>query len=482
VVEDLLVLALSLWLLGAFVVTALLRLRYPYELEWLEGAEVLRARELLDGRAIFRAPSAEYIATPYTPFYYVLVALAAKVAGGLSLGAARAVSILATFALIALVASAVKRETGDRRAALLGAGGVAGLYAVAGWIFDLARVDSLFIALVMGSLYVARYARRGVVAVGAAAILLVVAYETKQLALFFLPVALSTLWMRERRWGVGFALAFVSLMAIDQTLEHVATGGWYWVFTQRVSTAHGINGSRLFDFARTMATSVPIAIGASAARAVVVGRGGSAGAFRALAASTWTMASIWGLVTMLFTAVRAGSSANNMLPFLVFLTIEGAVGFHLLARSASRWASRAHLLAVGQMLLLLYDPRPAVPSAADRARADAVVRRLAETDGPVLVPDRPFYAVLAGKTPGYHSDALWNWRMYAGTVPQDLRERLSGAYYARIVTMGRVEERAFWYPAEIQARYRVVEELEPPAENQGDWMAHTRPRTIYEPR
>jgi hypothetical protein len=225
------------------------------------------------------------------------------------------------------------------------------------------------------------------------------------------------------------------------------------------------------------------------ARAVVTVRRDG---WRALLASTWTLAALAGAVPAILLLLRPGGSWNNLLTLCVFLAIDATIGFAELARSTSRLASRAHLFAVGQLLLLLYDPRKAFPTADDRRQADEVVAVLREAKGPVLVPDRPFFAVLAGKEPSYQTQALVDLRYVIGPDggPHDLEERLASGYYALVVTLGTAEKLpSGWYPRELARHYRFERTLDPPGAPESallstglmTCMEDSRPRALYVP-
>src|SRR5262245_36932728 len=108
-------LALALALAGAyllmFLIVAVARLSYPFELEWLEGLVLEHVRRILTGHSIYAAPTLEFVPLNYTPFYYYVSAAAALVVGP-SFVPLRLVSLCAALAVLALAALLVRRETG----------------------------------------------------------------------------------------------------------------------------------------------------------------------------------------------------------------------------------------------------------------------------------------------------------------------------------------------------------------------------------
>src|SRR5579872_4504024 len=129
-------LGLSALFFLAFAWVALARLAYPFDLEWMEGAQLTHARELLAGRALYRAPSADFIAFGYQPLYAAVVAATGAIVG-LAPANGRAVSVLATLLVAWLLARIAERETGSRTYAALAAGLCFAAYPVTGFWFDL---------------------------------------------------------------------------------------------------------------------------------------------------------------------------------------------------------------------------------------------------------------------------------------------------------------------------------------------------------
>jgi 4-amino-4-deoxy-L-arabinose transferase-like glycosyltransferase len=132
---------------GAFVlllaVTMLLRARYPFELEWMEGATLEHVRRVLQGKPLYGKPSLEFVAFAYPPFYYYVAAGVARITGDGFL-ALRLVSIAATFGSLGLIFMIVRREAGGT-AGTVAAGLYAATYAASGGWMDLGRVDALYL-------------------------------------------------------------------------------------------------------------------------------------------------------------------------------------------------------------------------------------------------------------------------------------------------------------------------------------------------
>ena len=104
-----LVVASSVFVMLLFVVTALERLRFPYELEQLEGSMFLSVLRVFHGQALYPRPSLAFIPYMYPPVYYYVCATAGHVVG-MSIATLRAVSTLSTLGCFAMIYELVRRE------------------------------------------------------------------------------------------------------------------------------------------------------------------------------------------------------------------------------------------------------------------------------------------------------------------------------------------------------------------------------------
>ncbi len=165
----------------AFFYVALRRMSYPFELEWMEGSIVEHVQRVLDGKPIYTSPSVEFVPYLYNPLYYYVSALVAKAMGN-GVSTLRFVSFCCTVALFATLYHLIARETKSRLAGLLGLGILAATFGLNGQWFDLARTDTLFMALLLGSAWCVRFAerKRGLL-IGA--VLFCLAFLAKQTAL-----------------------------------------------------------------------------------------------------------------------------------------------------------------------------------------------------------------------------------------------------------------------------------------------------------
>jgi hypothetical protein len=147
---------LALWFPFACIAIGVLRLAYPFELEWIEGAVLDTVYRVLAGQSVYPRPSLEFIALNYTPLYYHVGAWAARLIGP-GFMALRLVSLLATLGTFVVLFECVRRVTANKLAGVLAVCLYAATYRLSGTWFDVARADSLYLLLLLLALAVLHF-------------------------------------------------------------------------------------------------------------------------------------------------------------------------------------------------------------------------------------------------------------------------------------------------------------------------------------
>jgi 4-amino-4-deoxy-L-arabinose transferase-like glycosyltransferase len=233
------------WIL-VYLVTAAWRARFPFELEAVEGHCLQQVRRVLDGQPLYVAPSLDFVPLIYTPLYFYVAAAAAWLFG-VAFFALRFVSILASIGCLALIFRIVQKQTADSHAALLATGVYAGSYNVAASWFDLARVDSLFLFLLLLTVYSMTFPPSSWREIGTG-VLIFASFMTKQTALLACaPLLAYSLWSRPREfcWLAGTLLV---LLASSTILFDRAYNGWYSYYVFAVPGAARLRPNYLFRF------------------------------------------------------------------------------------------------------------------------------------------------------------------------------------------------------------------------------------------
>jgi 4-amino-4-deoxy-L-arabinose transferase-like glycosyltransferase len=402
-----LLVAASVWYVGSYLVVALLRIGYPFELEWMEGAVADHVLRILTGRPLYVSPSVEFVPFIYAPFYFYVSAGFAKVLG-FSLFPLRLVSFLSSLACCATTYVFVRRETGSWYFGLIAAGLFAATFRAAGAWLDIARSDSLFLALSLGALYQARFSESGA-GLAAAGVLFALAFHTKQTALFIaLPVVAWSLATHRRR-SLPLIGTFAVLAGGAVPVLNRAYHGWYNYYVFELPSHQPLLSDVLLRFwTRDLLLTVPVLL---VLAAVLLARRCPDSERRArffyLLAGAGMVAAAW------FGRLHRGGYDNALLPAYAGLATLGVLCAWALTRprEAPRPGRKALTLAVYcaclvQFGLLWYNPAMQVPSRRDAQAGRELVATLAGLPGEIFMPQHGYLPELAGKRSFAHQMAI----------------------------------------------------------------------------
>lgn len=388
--------------IALYAVIAVARLRYPFPLEILESNSLIEVHRLLAGQALYAPPSAAYVPDGYPPLYFAVSAATASVLGQ-GYAALRLVSLLSSLACFAVLARLVRRETGSTGAGLGAAGLLAATYFATGTWFDVARVDSLFLALSVAGLAAALRTRRARDAIGTG-LLLGAAFLTKQSGLaegIAVLAALAALAFPDAMSGTGrarwapdagrlrlagiTAAVYAAVLGASTAALGLASHGWYLYYVFGEMSQHALSGTSAAAFwtgGLLPALGLAVVAAALAARRVP----------RVLLAGCAALA-----VEGFAARAQTGSNLNDLLP--AFLAVTILAGLALRPDSGKRWIPVAAAgLVIVQFAALAAGFRPAraVPPAADTAIGLRLQAAARATGGPVAIPADPGTALLAG--------------------------------------------------------------------------------------
>jgi hypothetical protein len=473
--------AAALWYLGSYLVVALARIGYPYDLEWMEGGSLEHVARVLRGQAIYVPPSLEFTPYIYAPLYYYVAAVFAKLFG-LRLLSLRLVSLAASLGVFALIALLVRQRTRSRLGALVAVGLFAALFKRSGAFFDLARVDSLALFLTLLPVWLLLRSERHDVAAG---VLLAAAFFTKQsMLLIAAPTVLARSWSLRGPRRLQSLGAFIAVAAGGSVALHLGTHGWstYYLFTLPASHAW-VPRSWIGYWRDDLLLAVPVAM---LALALAI-----AGARRGVALQAVELAVVLGCVVESWSSrMHSGAFSNVLMPVYACLAWQTGAVVGWLDESAPVHSGRARFVrasapwvCLAQLALLWFPPWKQVPTGADRAAGAALVARLAAVPGPVLVPFHPHLARLAGKATYAQEMALHDVlrggdRRAADALEAEIRARLRARAFAAVI----VDQD--WWPAELSASYLPSQPLFPrePAVFWPRTGWPTRPRDWHERR
>ncbi|MFQ5416689.1 MAG: glycosyltransferase family 39 protein [Myxococcota bacterium] len=471
--------AAALGAIGVYLVVALLRVDYPFEIEWMEGGALGHVERILAGEPLYAPPSLNFTAFVYTPLYFWLASVFSAVSGG-GFAPLRAVSLVASLLCFALVGHYVARESGDRGAGWLAAGLLAATFEISGSWFDLARIDSLFLAWTLAAVTALRFGRSAFAGVFAG-LLAAAAFFTKQSALpVFAPFLLCAWVERRALWGAFFA-TFAAVVATGCIALDTNTDGWFSYYAFELPAQHALRWRKLESFWRwDLIAKLPIATLAAAAffarsrTRVADGR-----RFHACLA--------FGLIgSSLLARLHSGGYVNVLMPAYSGIAIFAGLAAVALPGSVARVRRPAAVLAIFSMFLiqfglLAYDPRSQLPGDDDRAAGEALLATIRAEDGDVLVVHHGYLPGLVGKPTSSQwmavRDVLRAGRHPAGErLRAEVIEAITARRYAAIIVDGD------WFEEDLLASYAL---RGPVFDGDVFWpvTGHpTRPEWIYEPR
>ena len=378
----LLVLAAASFHLTVFLSVALGRLRYPFEVEFLEGLTIDYARTLLSGGNLYAPPSLHFAPHWYPPLHYV-VCLPALWLSGWELSGARLVSILSGLGAAALGVVAVRRLGASWTAGLASVAVVFAYYPASNYWYDLARVDSLqtfFVDGRPGALGQGRCAALASVARGGAT-LLVLAVFTKQTSVVL--CAASLLFFVLARDGPRqrtLLAALVTLGGLGGLALLTAYGRdafiIYWA-PQRHFRNIPFGTLRFLRFAWTMLPLLGLAI---------AGLRGSAQAPRGRMLRFFLLNFAFAAAMGWLTLCKHGGDTNSSTPAIFLLAVCVGLGLEgSLAAPAPSWRPVAISGALATFLVLAFagDFLAQIPSSAERREAYAILGDMRAVRGPV---------------------------------------------------------------------------------------------------
>jgi hypothetical protein len=380
--------------LARFVGVALQRIGYPFDLEWCEGGIIGHIHVVLDGHQLYRKPSFDFTPYFYPPLYYYVSALPSLVLG-LGHLAPRLVSFVSILVCFVLLGRWVRDETGDPVAGVAAIGLLSSTYQITGYWFELARVDSFFLVLVLSAHVLARTAsttRRAVI-VG---VLIAASCFTKQLGFPLAVPALACLTLRS--WRLGLVGAFVSgaLILITIVLFNVSSHGWFLYYFLELPSRHAIEWERLWTTFQPyfLNSTFPMTLaGVAIVLGIGFGRAWRRSLFHALFVGI-----AWASSFLPF--LKSGGYPNGLIPAYTALALASGLALARLRRVRSEsvlgvlapqlFASCVLLLQLG---VLDYDPKLALPSVADLDANQKVVERLKLLPKPLFITGPAYYMI-----------------------------------------------------------------------------------------
>jgi hypothetical protein len=158
----------------------------------------------------------------------------------------------------------------------------------------------------------------------------------------------------------------------------------------------------------------------------------------------WFSVALTGVAVSAIGFATQWASENAFIPGLILPAAFSAMACAQIARMLSSNLTKRLLLAglvglllggglVAQMVTQLYKPAPHLPTRNDWNNGKAMIARLQQIPGPVLMPYHPYYPVLAGKRPSYHQMGINDVTRAGYPFPEEITRRVAARYYQEII-------------------------------------------------
>ena len=434
-------LLLALVSIGVFVWIVTQRAGHPFELEWMEGGSLQHLMRIVDGRALYGAPALDFVAYPYPPVYYYAAIPFASVLGD-PLLALRVVSILSSLGSAFLLYSLIRLETRRSDIAFIGAGLFLATYRISGAYMDVARLDALFVVLVLASVWLLRRFD-GTTAWMVAGVLAALAIGTKQTGLaVFAPLFVGCVYRDyfaapSAASGSRRTIAFIGTSAVlvvaTVLLLICGENDHFLDYVMGTQSGHEIRWWMIPSFfGKDLFLALPLGC-------VVIG--------------LWLWRSneretVWFYVALLLGIIAAcivprikvGGAMNNLILLHAGLVLLSGIALGKLLELTSARSVLVPMVGFGlvaQFLWLGFDPRIVLPNEGDAAAGGRLVKQLRMIRGEVLIPAHGYLAARAGKQVFAHQmpvDDMDNSRLaVAASLRRQYAEAIAAQRFALIV-------------------------------------------------
>lgn len=388
--HHILVIAVAALFIGQYLLIAINRIAYPYELEWMEGATVDTFARVLRGDLLYTAPSIDYVPPIYGPAYFYLGA-AFPLLFGPTLFAVRFLSFIASLGIFILLLVWTRREGGSISAAAFACGLFAACFEVLGGWFDLARVDTTYLFCLLFGGYLLRFAASSRMLILSAVVLSIATLIKVNAGLVIIFLIPPVLLIHRKQ-----AFAWLSTLAIIgggvTALFTFISGEWFLYFVLARSQDAILLPSIWFELWTSDIASIWLPLLLAVIYIIRLARMKQLDAFR-----FYTYYALGMILASFLSRIHHGSWVNvNFSAYAVLILLAGLSLGHLV-KAASRpiWSVGVAALIVLQFWGLVYDSRNHLPDEEDLAAGQMFINLLSEADGEVLLFAHGYYPRLA---------------------------------------------------------------------------------------
>jgi hypothetical protein len=406
----------SAYALVAFAYVSFKRVRFPYDLEWMEGGSLVHVERVLRGAPLYTPPSLDWTPYIYTPLYWYVSAGFAKVVG-LTLFAPRLVSIISTGVTLLAISATVRRD-GSRLSAFLAAGLFAATFRASGAWFDLARTDMLACAFGSTAIWLLGGKAPSSARSSISGLLLACAVLSKQTWLAAACAIVVASALEAPRRMAALLPSFVAPLVSFWSIAHVSTDGWSTYYTLLLPFQHsavdgGLATFLFHDLSRNFGPTTCLAVAAF----VLIPRDER---------RFFAIVTMGCLGAALSARLHSGAYDNVLIPAYASLSMIAGRAVARVERIAERTGAATTLAVlvltavIVQVASLNYDVKAELPTRQDRIAGRRLVQKLAAQSGEVLVPNHAGLCVAAKKPCHAHWMAMHDVLRGQKKRPQEL--------------------------------------------------------------
>ena len=433
----------------------------------MEGGSLQMMHRILSGEPLYGPPTVEFVPYTYTPLYFYLSALASPLLGEGFLPL-RAVSVIASIAAFGLLFSIIRRETGSAIGGVAAAGLFAATYAANGNWFDLARIDSLCLALLLGAICLGlhgTHARHFIVG----GVLVALAFFTKQVAVIVAGPLFVAVVLRNRTKGLAFALSAVGIIGAGILYLTTLYDNWFLFYTLTSPRTRWLSNLSWEALSRATILEflpifiIPLAVAASTVWKLL-SKPDSKGLSFLLVVGGLFLAAGWGRIESI-------NFLNSSIPahLGISLLFGRAVGETL--RTSLTFVAPLSLAGAFSLQLAILAPLagPIIPQQKELSNFKEYTTFLASLPTPIYLPDHGYVTSLGRDNSFAHSIGIMD-LMMGGTPEQiaqfrsEMEEALSARRFRTIVC----DTHLFptWFKEALERNYSMHPNMPP----QGTWI------------
>ncbi len=381
----------SFFYIAAYLYIALSRIHYPFELEWMEGGSVDHVKRILEGKHLYVVPSLDFVPYIYTPFYFYVSAIFAKLFG-LGFFPLRLVSFLSSLGSFYLILKIVRKETGQWHYGLISSGLFAATFRISGAWFDIARVDSLFLFLSLCGFYFLRFKKTSLGFMMSAAFFFL-SFMTKQTALMIcLPLVVSV-FMDTKKKGILLALSLSVSIAGSTLILNKLSQGWYSYYVFVLPKLHPWYPGPYWGFWKNDLGSIFL-IASLMSLSFIFNLFNE----RNSRIMHYTAFLIGGVGSAWFSGLHPGVYDNVLMPAYLVISIVVGLTFSDLIKEGNKICQLLSVFLLVQFAVLYFPIGKQIPTTNDLRAGNEFIEKLkALPSTDIFIPHHPWYSVMSGK-------------------------------------------------------------------------------------